>query len=255
MEVAVVLTNKQELKNGALMNGLAAVLGIVFLLMIASLRYDVLKVAEAAEEAERARVEAEAAELQIARERRGEVALVVGSKAWAERLKAASATAARMRLTRKASARAAAAAAGAARHANWRAARANGSAWPAAAAAARAAVVVAQRAVHGALKSVRDADLAVRLVQRLSSSAAVRVHSRPGDGRIRLGDAVAMKAAQEARRIEGLPRSERAAELAGVQQSWLAAFGGKPEPRARAGWQPRAVLPAVARGSAYVHEV
>ena len=71
MEVAAVLTNKQELKNSALMNSLATVLGIVFLLMIASLRYEVVKAAEAAEEAERVRAEAEAAERQLARERGG----------------------------------------------------------------------------------------------------------------------------------------------------------------------------------------
>jgi hypothetical protein len=253
MEVAVVLTNKQELKNGALMNGFAAVLGIVFLLMIASLRYDVLKVAEAAEEAERARVEAEAAERQLARERGGKVALVAGSTVWAERLKAAGATANRRRMAMRASARAAAAAAGAARHATWRAARANGAAWPTAAAAARAAVVVAQRAAHGAMKSVRDAELAVSV----SSSVAMRLHSQAGDGRTRLGDVVAMKAAQEARRLNKLPCGERVTELAGVQQSWLATFGGKLEPRARAraGWQPRAVLPALRPGSAYVHDI
>ena len=152
----------------------------------------------------------------------------------------------------RASARAAAAATGAARHADWRAARAKGAGWPAAAAATRAAAAVAQRAVNAATKSVRDTELAV------SSSAAMQcMFSRAGDGRTRLGDAVAMQAAQEARRLNKLPCDNRIAQLAGVHQSWVATFGGKPEPSARvaaAGWQPRAVaLPVVRPSSTHTH--
>ena len=267
METTAVLTNKTELKNGAAVNMLATALGIVGLFMIASLRAE-LAAAALGEKTAKCCGKADV-----------KVELTLE-----ELLDDANATVTRRRVAMQASSRAAAAAASAARHAYRRAACANGAAWPIAAAATRAAAAVAQHAVGGAMKSVRDAELAAT-----ASEAMRRMLSRGGDGCTRLGDAVAVRAVREAHRIEGLPSRERAVELAGVQQSWVAAFGGKLQPRPGAcaavvgatpqaamlppltaaektsafegrcalrasgasGWQPRSALPALRPGSTY----
>jgi hypothetical protein len=266
MQVTAVLSNKGELEMGAVLNNLAVAVGIVFVLLIASLKAEVAKAGGKGEEAQSRCARAAqrlccgAADGSAKVEAEVEVAeVVVDAEVWAERLKVAIATSARRLLAVKASARAAAAAAGAARHAAQRTARANGAAWPAAAATARAASAVAQRAAGAAMKSARDAELDV------SASAAMRGMLGLGeDGRrARLGDTT------QEHRIGRLAPHERAVELAGVHQSWVAAFGGKLEPRGgkplqaasavalaplltaaaaaghAVGWQPRTALPAL----------